>query len=115
MHWVIFSERQVCVCVCVILFGKANSFDNVLRKSCFLKHVIEGTTEKKIEGTERRGRWSKQLRDDLKENGTYRNLKEEALDHTVWRTRIKNTSSEDIGEKKIEKNLLLSGFIICAV
>jgi len=72
--------------VYVTLFGKVNWFDQVLRKCCLLKHVNEGTTEGKIEGAEIRGRWRKQLRDDLKETETYRTLIERALDHTVWRT-----------------------------
>ena len=36
--------------------------------------------------TGRRGRKSQQLLDDLKEMRGYWNLKEEALDRTVWRT-----------------------------
>jgi len=74
--------------LCVTLFGKANWFDQVLRKCCLLKHVIEGTTEGRIEGAEIRVRWRKQLRDDLKEKETYRNLIENALDYTVGRTRF---------------------------
>jgi hypothetical protein len=34
----------------------------------------------------RRGRSHKQLLDDLKEKRGYWKLKEEALDHTLWRT-----------------------------
>jgi hypothetical protein len=51
----------------------------------FLKHVIEGKLEGRIEITGRRGR-SKQLLDDLKEKRRY--WKEEALDRTLWRTRF---------------------------
>jgi hypothetical protein len=36
--------------------------------------------------TVRRGRRRKQLLDDLKEKKRYWKLKEEALDHTLWRT-----------------------------
>jgi len=36
----------------------------------------------------RRGRRRKQLLDDLKENTGYWELKEEALDRTLWRTRF---------------------------
>jgi hypothetical protein len=43
-------------------------------------------TEEKLEVTGRRGRKSKQLLDDLKEKRRYWNLKEEAVDHTLWRT-----------------------------
>jgi hypothetical protein len=38
--------------------------------------------------TGRRGRRRKQLLDDLKEKRGYWELKEEALDRTVWRTRF---------------------------
>jgi hypothetical protein len=38
--------------------------------------------------TGRRGRRCKQLLDDLKEKRRYWKLKEEALDHTLWRTRF---------------------------
>jgi hypothetical protein len=39
-----------------------------LCRNCHLKHVIEGKVEGRIEVTRRRGRRSKQLLDDLKEN-----------------------------------------------
>jgi hypothetical protein len=42
----------------------------------------------KIEGTERRGRKRKQLWEKIKEKRTYWNLKDEALDRTLWRTRF---------------------------
>jgi hypothetical protein len=51
-----------------------------------LKHVIKGKIEGRIEVTGRRGRWREQLLDNLKEKRGYCKLKEEALDHTVWRT-----------------------------
>jgi hypothetical protein len=50
--------------------------------------VIEGKLEGRIEMTGRRGRRRKQLLDDLKEKRGYWKLKEEALDHTLWRTRF---------------------------
>jgi hypothetical protein len=50
--------------------------------------VIEEKLEAKIETTERRGRRRKQLLDDLKGKIRYWNLKEEALDRTLWRTRF---------------------------
>jgi hypothetical protein len=45
----------------------------------------------------RRGIRRKQLLDDIKEKGRYWNLKEEALDRTVWRTRLEEAMelSED--------------------
>jgi hypothetical protein len=48
--------------------------------------VIEGKLEGRIEMTGRRGKRRKQLLDDLKEKTRYWKLKEEALDHTLWRT-----------------------------
>jgi hypothetical protein len=53
------------------------------RRNCRLKHVIEG----KIEGMERRGRSRWQLLDVHKEMAGYWQLKEEALDRILWRTR----------------------------
>jgi hypothetical protein len=50
--------------------------------------VIEGKLEEKIEMEGRRGRRRKQLLDDLNEKRRYWKLKEEALDHTLWRTRF---------------------------
>ena len=41
-----------------------------------------------MEMTRRRGRRRKKLLDDLKERKGYSNLKEEALDRTMWRNRF---------------------------
>ena len=41
-----------------------------------------------MEVTRRRGRRSKKLLDDLKDRRGYYNLKEEALDRTMWRNRF---------------------------
>jgi hypothetical protein len=60
----------------------------MLRRNCFLKHVIGGKLEGRIEMTGRRGRRRKQLLDGLKEKRRYCKLKEEALDRTRWRTRL---------------------------
>jgi hypothetical protein len=57
----------------------------MLRRSCVLKHFVEGEREGRIEVAERRGIRSKQLLDDRKETRGYWRLTEEALDHTVWR------------------------------
>jgi hypothetical protein len=51
-----------------------------------MKHVIEGKIAGRIEMTGRRSRRRKQLLDRVKEKRGYRNLKEEALDRTVWGT-----------------------------
>jgi hypothetical protein len=57
-----------------------------LHRNCLLKHVIEKNVEGRVEMTGRWGRRHKQLLDDLKEKRRYWKLKEEALDHTLWRT-----------------------------
>jgi hypothetical protein len=56
-----------------------------LRKDCHLGHVIDGKIDGRIGVTGRRGRRRKKLMDDLAEKRGYSTLKEEALDHTVWR------------------------------
>jgi hypothetical protein len=58
-----------------------------LCRKFFLKHVIEGKIEERIEVAEKQGRRCQQLLDDLKETRGDRKLKEEALDRTVWRNR----------------------------
>jgi len=58
----------------------------VFRK--FLKHPVEGRIEGKIEERGTRGRRRKQLLDDLKEEGRYWKLKQEALYRTLWRIRF---------------------------
>jgi hypothetical protein len=67
---------------------KANWIGHILRRNCLLQWVIEGKIKGGIEGTGRRGRRSKKLLDDLKERRGYSHLKEEALDHTMWRARF---------------------------
>jgi hypothetical protein len=66
----------------VIRRRKANWIGYILCRNCLLSHTIEG----KIIGTRRRGRRCKQLLDDLKEARRSWKLKEEARDHTFWRT-----------------------------
>ena len=57
-----------------------------MRRSYFLKHIIEGKIEGRMEVAGRKGRRSKQLLDDLKEEKGYWKMKEETLDFTLWRT-----------------------------
>jgi len=52
----------------------------MLRKNCFLKHIIERKIEGRTEETGRRGRRCKQLLHDLKEKKGYRKLQKQALD-----------------------------------
>jgi hypothetical protein len=67
---------------------KANWIGHILRRNCFLKHIIERKIEGRIEVTGRRQRRRKQLLYYLKEKRGYWKLEEEALDRTVCRTRL---------------------------
>jgi hypothetical protein len=64
---------------------KANWIDHILSRNCLLQRVIEGKIQGGIEVTGREGRRRRKLLDDLKERRGYSHLKEEALDHTMWR------------------------------
>jgi hypothetical protein len=66
----------------------ANWIGHILRRNCFLKHVIEGKLDGRIEMPVRRGRRRKQLLVDVKENRRYWKLKEEVLDCNLRRTRF---------------------------
>ena len=50
--------------------------------------IIEGKIKGQIEVIRRRGRRRTKLLDDLKDRRGYCQLKEEALDHTMWRNRF---------------------------
>jgi hypothetical protein len=52
----------------------------------FIKHVIEGKIEERIEVTGRGGRRCKQLLDGLKETRRYWKLIDDALDSNLWKT-----------------------------
>ena len=67
---------------------KANWIGDILRRNCLLQQVIEGKIKGQIEVTRRRGRRCKKLLDDLKDRTGHCQLKEEALNRTVWRNRI---------------------------
>ena len=67
---------------------KANWIGHILRRNCLLQHVIEGKIKGQIEVTRRRGRKRKKLLNDLKERRGYCQLKEEAVDRTMWRNRF---------------------------
>ena len=67
---------------------KANWIGHILRRNCLLQEVIEGKIKGKIVVTRRRGRRRKKLLDDLKDRRGYCQLKEEALDRTMWRNRF---------------------------
>ena len=67
---------------------KANWIGHILRRNCLPQKVIEGKIKGQIEVTRRRGRRRKKLLDDLKDRRGYCQLREEALDHTMWRNRF---------------------------
>ena len=67
---------------------KANWIGHILRRNCLAKQIIEGKIKGQIEVKRRRGRRRKKLLDDLKERRGYCQLKEEALDRTMWRNRF---------------------------
>ena len=67
---------------------KANWIGHILRRNCLLQQVIEGKIKGQKEVTRRRGRRRKKLLDDLKDRRGYCQLKEEALDRTMWRNRF---------------------------
>jgi len=58
---------------------KANWIGHILRRNCLLQRVIEGKIKGEKEVTGRRGRRRRKLLDDLKE---------EALDRTMWKARF---------------------------
>jgi hypothetical protein len=65
---------------------KATWIGYILRRNCFLEHVIEVLVEGRIEVTGRRSIKRGQLLDDLNETTGYWRLKEEALH--PWRVRF---------------------------
>ena len=67
---------------------KANWIGHILRRNCLLQQVIEGKIKGQKEVTRRRGRRRKKLLDDLTDRRGYYELKEEALDRTMWKIRF---------------------------
>jgi hypothetical protein len=64
----------------------------MLRRNCLLRHIAEGNNEGRIELKGRRGRRHKQLLDyikEIKETRGHSKLKDESLDHTLWRIHFK--------------------------
>jgi hypothetical protein len=64
---------------------KANWMGHILSRKCLLKRVTEGKVQGGIEVTGIQERRRRKLLDDLKERRGYCHLKEDALDHTMWR------------------------------
>ena len=67
---------------------KTHWIGHILRRNYLLQQVVEGKIKGQIEVTRRRGRRRKKLLDDLKDRRVYCQLKEEALDRTMWRNRF---------------------------
>ena len=72
----------------IIKRRKANWIGHILRRNCFLKHLIEGKTKGTMKMTRIRGRRCKKLLHDRKGNRGYLKLVKEALDRRMWRTRF---------------------------
>ena len=58
------------------------------RVAALRKQVTEGKIKEQVEVTRRPGRRRKKLLDDLKDRRGYCQLKEQALDRTMWRNRF---------------------------
>jgi len=71
-----------------IIKRKADWNGHILRRNYLLKQVIEEKIKGQTEMTRRQGRRCKKLLDDLKDRREYCELKEEALDRSVWRNRF---------------------------
>ena len=67
---------------------KANWIGHILHRNCLVKQITEGKIKGQIEVTRRQGRRRKKLLDDLKDRRGYCQLKEEALDRTMWTHRF---------------------------
>ena len=67
---------------------KANWIGHILRRNWLLQQVFEGKIKGQIEVTRSRGRRRKKLLDDRKDRRGLCQLKEEALDRTMWRNRF---------------------------
>ena len=78
--------EEVRNCLRTIKRRKAKWIGLILRRNCHLQHVTAAKIEGRIEVAGRRGRRSKQLLDDLEKKRGCWELKEEALDRTLWRT-----------------------------
>jgi len=67
---------------------KANWIGHILRRNCLIQRVIEGKVKGGIGMAGKRGRRRRNLLDGLEDSRGYCELKEEALDRTVWRNRF---------------------------
>ena len=78
--WIILTFVTCIFIICVM--------NHILCINCLLQQFIEGKKKGQIEVTRRRGRRRKKPLDNLKDRRGYCQLKEEALDSTMWRNPI---------------------------
>jgi len=67
---------------------KANWIGHILRRNWLVKQVIKRKIKGQIEVTRRQGKRRKKLLDELKDRRGYCELREEAVDRTMWRNRF---------------------------
>jgi hypothetical protein len=70
------------------LNGRETGLVTFCVESAFYNGLLKERYKGVIEVTGRQGRRRRRLLDDLKERRGYSNLKEEALDRTMWRARF---------------------------
>ena len=87
-HATCMRHNVICASSSSTIFFHIIWIGHILCRNCLLKQVTEGKIKGQIEATRRRGRRRKKLLDDLKDRRGYCQLKEEALDRTVWRNRF---------------------------
>ena len=83
---------------------KANWIGHILRRNYLLQRVIEGKIKGGTDVTGSRGRKRRKLLDVLKERRGYSQLKEEALDRTMWRARFGRGSGPVVRQTTKIKN-----------
>ena len=71
-----------------ILHEKIKRKANILRRNWLVKQVIKRKIKGQIEVTRRQGKRRKKLLDELKDRRGYCELREEAVDRTMWRNRF---------------------------
>jgi hypothetical protein len=81
----------------------------ILHGNCLLKHVVERKIEERIKVTGWKGGRRKQLLGDLQETSEYWQLKEGALDCTLWRTCLWR-SYRPVVRQRTEWTNILTGY-----
>ena len=71
-----------------IIKRKANWIGHIVRRNWLVKQVIKRKIKGQIEVTRRQGKRRKKLLDELKDRRGYCELREEAVDRTMWRNRF---------------------------